>query len=144
MGAQVFSSGEQLSRSGGEAGRECGRLPFSLPGRFAAFLDYFFPFFLASRYSNSWFSWFCSGLFGLITPRSRLIFRAIDEREQERLDILHVAYTLHFNGRLFHAPINPDGDFHAVDIGTGTGIWAVDFADQYPNATVEGWDISPM
>lgn len=68
----------------------------------------------------------------------------IDEEERERLDKLHNAYTLFFNDRLFHAPINPDGDFYAVDIGTGTGIWAMDFADEYPNATVEGWDIALM
>ncbi|KAM0186730.1 hypothetical protein ACHAPA_011326 [Fusarium lateritium] len=32
----------------------------------------------------------------------------------------------------------------AVDIGTGTGIWAMDFADEFPNAKVIGTDISPI
>ncbi|KAF4458666.1 hypothetical protein FALBO_14583 [Fusarium albosuccineum] len=32
----------------------------------------------------------------------------------------------------------------AVDIGTGTGIWAIDFADEFPNAEVIGTDISPI
>ncbi|KIL85357.1 hypothetical protein FAVG1_11313 [Fusarium avenaceum] len=31
-----------------------------------------------------------------------------------------------------------------IDIGTGTGIWALDFADEYPNAEVIGTDISPI
>ncbi|KAH7309073.1 S-adenosyl-L-methionine-dependent methyltransferase [Stachybotrys elegans] len=31
-----------------------------------------------------------------------------------------------------------------LDIGTGTGIWAIDFADLYPNAHVIGTDISPI
>ncbi|KAM5363321.1 hypothetical protein ACJA88_013632 [Fusarium oxysporum] len=31
-----------------------------------------------------------------------------------------------------------------LDIGTGTGIWAIDFADQYPNAQVIGTDLSPI
>ncbi|KAG7438914.1 Secondary metabolism regulator LAE1 [Fusarium oxysporum f. sp. raphani] len=31
-----------------------------------------------------------------------------------------------------------------LDIGTGTGIWAIDFADQYPNAEVIGTDLSPI
>ena len=30
------------------------------------------------------------------------------------------------------------------DVGTGTGIWAIDFADQFPSAQVIGTDISPI
>jgi methylase of polypeptide subunit release factors len=32
----------------------------------------------------------------------------------------------------------------ALDIGTGTGVWALDFADKYPNCDVTGTDISPI
>jgi SAM-dependent methyltransferase len=36
-------------------------------------------------------------------------------------------------------------DVHNVlDIGTGTGIWAIDFADEYPSAHVIGTDLSPI
>lgn len=31
-----------------------------------------------------------------------------------------------------------------LDIGTGTGIWAMDFADQHPSAQVIGFDLSPV
>jgi SAM-dependent methyltransferase len=31
-----------------------------------------------------------------------------------------------------------------LDVGTGTGIWAVDMADQYPAASVVGVDLSPI
>lgn len=31
-----------------------------------------------------------------------------------------------------------------LDIGTGTGIWAIDMADQYPSASVIGTDLSPI
>jgi cyclopropane fatty-acyl-phospholipid synthase-like methyltransferase len=31
-----------------------------------------------------------------------------------------------------------------LDLGTGTGIWAIDFADQYPSANVIGTDLSPI
>jgi cyclopropane fatty-acyl-phospholipid synthase-like methyltransferase len=31
-----------------------------------------------------------------------------------------------------------------LDLGTGTGIWAIDFADQYPSAMVIGTDLSPI
>ncbi|EER37967.1 conserved hypothetical protein [Histoplasma capsulatum H143] len=30
-----------------------------------------------------------------------------------------------------------------LDVGTGTGIWAIDFADQHPEALVIGTDLSP-
>ena len=31
-----------------------------------------------------------------------------------------------------------------LDVGTGTGIWAIDFADQYPRTTILGTDLSPI
>lgn len=43
-------------------------------------------------------------------------------------------------GRLFLAPI--DNPSHVLDIGTGTGIWAKEFARQHPTSNVIGTDIS--
>lgn len=31
-----------------------------------------------------------------------------------------------------------------LDVGTGTGIWAIDFADEHPGSTVVGTDLSPI
>jgi predicted RNA methylase len=31
-----------------------------------------------------------------------------------------------------------------VDLGTGSGLWAIEVADEYPDATVMGIDISPV
>lgn len=31
-----------------------------------------------------------------------------------------------------------------LDIGAGTGIWAIEIADQYPESTVIGTDLSPV
>jgi ubiquinone/menaquinone biosynthesis C-methylase UbiE len=31
-----------------------------------------------------------------------------------------------------------------VDIGTGSGLWAIQVAEEYPNAKVIGTDISPV
>lgn len=31
-----------------------------------------------------------------------------------------------------------------LDLGTGTGIWAIDFADQFPSASVIATDLSPI
>lgn len=41
---------------------------------------------------------------------------------------VHLAYMLAFDGRLHLAPIatNPQ---HVLDVGTGRGEWAIDFAE---------------
>ena len=50
-----------------------------------------------------------------------------DEEEQERLDLYHHIWLLILDGELFVAPLeNPR---KVLDIGTGTGIWAMDFAE---------------
>lgn len=66
-----------------------------------------------------------------------------DEAEQDRLDLHHHIFSLTLGGRLFRAPItvNPE---RVLDFGTGTGIWAVDFADSFPDTTVIGTDLSPI
>ncbi|KAF7593773.1 hypothetical protein BBP40_010829 [Aspergillus hancockii] len=57
-----------------------------------------------------------------------------DEEEQGRMDLLHHIYSLILDGEIHTAPIN--NPRRVLDIGEGTGIWAVDFADQYPSAEV--------
>ncbi|OJJ48473.1 hypothetical protein ASPZODRAFT_62115 [Penicilliopsis zonata CBS 506.65] len=66
-----------------------------------------------------------------------------DEDEQDRMDFLHHIYGMILEGRLHLAPIG-DKPQRVLDIGTGTGIWAIDFADQYPKAKVIGNDLSPI
>lgn len=31
-----------------------------------------------------------------------------------------------------------------LDVGTGTGIWAMEMADKYPESTIIGTDLSPV
>lgn len=71
----------------------------------------------------------------------------MDEKEMDRNDLQHHKYTLLLSDRLYVAPI-PDerfagGDSRILDLGTGTGIWAIDMADKFPNAEVLGVDIAP-
>ncbi|KAI9733434.1 MAG: hypothetical protein M1834_003518 [Cirrosporium novae-zelandiae] len=65
-----------------------------------------------------------------------------DEKEQDRLDLVHHLMTLALDGKLHLAPLsNPS---RILDIGTGTGIWAIEAADMYPSAEVVGNDLSPI
>ncbi|KAJ8065033.1 hypothetical protein OCU04_005748 [Sclerotinia nivalis] len=66
-----------------------------------------------------------------------------DELQNEQIDISHRRYLSMLDGALYVAPI-PDNVERVLDLGTGTGIWAIDFADLFPNASVLGTDLSPI
>ncbi|KAL5087995.1 S-adenosyl-L-methionine-dependent methyltransferase [Trichoderma sp. SZMC 28011] len=67
-----------------------------------------------------------------------------DEAANESLDINHHALTMAMGDQLLMAPLVKENIKKALDIGTGTGIWAIDFADEYPDAQIVGTDISPI
>ncbi len=65
-----------------------------------------------------------------------------DEQEQDRLDIKYASIQLVFSDKVTFAPLeNPQ---QILDIGTGTGIWAIDAGEQFPSATVTATDLSPI
>ncbi|KAF2870304.1 S-adenosyl-L-methionine-dependent methyltransferase [Massariosphaeria phaeospora] len=66
-----------------------------------------------------------------------------DDMENDRLDLFHHILTLSLDGELHLAPIG-DNPQRILDLGTGTGIWAIDMGDKYPSADVLGNDISPI
>ncbi|GJN73492.1 hypothetical protein Purlil1_6498 [Purpureocillium lilacinum] len=65
-----------------------------------------------------------------------------DELEQERLDLTHHVFLLTLDG----APcVTQLHDPHSIlDLGTGTGMWAITMGDLYPSAEVIGTDLSPI
>lgn len=67
----------------------------------------------------------------------------LDEQALENFDLMHYFLTLLTDDKLHLAPIKPDAQT-VLDIGTGTGIWAIDFADENPGISVIGTDLSPV
>ncbi|KAJ4212578.1 hypothetical protein NW759_011615 [Fusarium solani] len=66
-----------------------------------------------------------------------------DEAEQNREDMLHAMMLEATDGRLCYAPIGKNPQ-KIADLGTGTGIWAIEMGDKYPSAEVLGLDLSPI
>ncbi|VTT68142.1 unnamed protein product [Fusarium fujikuroi] len=61
------------------------------------------------------------------------------------VDLQHHLFTLTLGGKLFLSPIGDTKHLSRVlDAGTGTGVWAIDFADAHPETEVIGIDLSPI
>lgn len=56
--------------------------------------------------------------------------------------VVHHLWLLTLHDKLFLAPIsNPK---RILDVGSGTGLWAVDIADHFPDAEITATDLSPI
>ncbi|KAI0380330.1 S-adenosyl-L-methionine-dependent methyltransferase [Hypomontagnella monticulosa] len=66
-----------------------------------------------------------------------------DSLHDESMDIFHHLSMITMDGKIFLAPLGDDIQ-KVLDVGCGTGIWAIDFADQFPGAEVVGVDVSPQ
>ncbi|KAK4230952.1 hypothetical protein QBC38DRAFT_275609 [Podospora fimiseda] len=66
-----------------------------------------------------------------------------DDVEQQREDMKHAMVKMLCGQQLFFAPIG-NRPQHILDIGTGTGIWAIEMGDLLPSANVLGVDLSPI
>jgi len=68
-----------------------------------------------------------------------------DEQELDRLDLQHHILRMTFGPGLSMSGVEKQNDVHRVlDVGTGTGIWAIEYGDLHPESIVIGIDISPI
>jgi methylase of polypeptide subunit release factors len=56
------------------------------------------------------------------------------------MDLNHEYMLELLQGELHKSPIGKNPQ-RILDVGTGTGIWAIDMADRYPSAEVLGTDL---
>ncbi|KAG6069541.1 hypothetical protein E4U16_007620 [Claviceps sp. LM84 group G4] len=66
-----------------------------------------------------------------------------DDQQLESDELSHHYLKILLDDKLFLAPLEKDKIHRVLDVGTGSGIWAIEFADLFPNASVTGTDLSP-
>jgi tRNA G46 methylase TrmB len=68
-----------------------------------------------------------------------------DRPENERMEQQYELLKLVMDGRLHFAPFSRTNPPRKVlDIATGTGTWAIEMGDRYPEAEIIGTDLSPI
>ncbi|KAH9906782.1 methyltransferase domain-containing protein [Xylariomycetidae sp. FL2044] len=68
-----------------------------------------------------------------------------DSREIERMDWQFICLKRLFNDKNYFAPWTPDRSPKKIlDIGTGTGLWAIEMGEEFEGAVVYGTDLSPI
>ncbi|KAF2649968.1 methyltransferase GliN [Lophiostoma macrostomum CBS 122681] len=68
---------------------------------------------------------------------------ARQQNEYERLTTQHELHKAAMKDRLIRVPLSLTEPVHILDSATGDGLWMMDVANQYPNATLVGTDIIP-
>ncbi|KAE9576688.1 hypothetical protein CGMCC3_g7027 [Colletotrichum fructicola] len=71
-------------------------------------------------------------------------FAPNDEDESDRLDFTHALIRKTLDEELYLAPLQKEKVHRILDIGTGTGIWAIEMGDEFDHAEVIGNDLSAI
>lgn len=66
-----------------------------------------------------------------------------DLTESDRLDAQHYIVRFVFKGN-YNVPLDPEANLKILDVATGTGVWALEMAHEFPKAQVHGVDISAI
>lgn len=81
--------------------------------------------------------------FGYHYHASGKIFLPYDKDERRRIELQHKLYRVCLDGALTSTRL-PLDTAKIVDLGTGTGVWAVEMAARYPQAHITGVDVYPI
>ncbi|KAH8899920.1 S-adenosyl-L-methionine-dependent methyltransferase [Thozetella sp. PMI_491] len=65
-----------------------------------------------------------------------------ESSDRHHLELQHIIAKTVLGGELGLAPVGKPR--HVLDLGTGTGIWAIEFAEHHPGSQVLGIDLSPI
>lgn len=79
-------------------------------------------------------------------PSRSGFYKGMEVRQNDEYGRLRRQHLLHkkvMGDKLIRVPLPTDRPITILDSGTGDGIWMLDAADEYPNATFTGTDIFP-
>jgi SAM-dependent methyltransferase len=75
---------------------------------------------------------------------SEKIYTPCDDSTRDVELVVHEVFKMALKGNLTTVPLSTTRPLHILDLGTGTGLWALDMGLAYPLAQVTGIDISPV
>ncbi|KAI1634773.1 S-adenosyl-L-methionine-dependent methyltransferase [Biscogniauxia mediterranea] len=70
-------------------------------------------------------------------------FTPNDDQQLQSQDLTHHYLMVLLDNKLYLPPIRGEDLQKVLDVGTGSGIWAIDLADQFPHTEIIGTDLSP-